>query len=249
MIKTDSTFLHKYTVDYSDVDDKRTLRPSHLIDYFQSISVMHSDYMGYDLEFFETKQIGWVLLYWHVQINRWPAEGEELTISTWSTDHKRVQANRDFAIEDKQGSEICYGASRWVLIDTALRRPAKPQKGFFDPYIFKNCREFKPETFKMNPVPEREPNSISTYFVTRHDTDTNGHTNNAVYIDWSTDNVPNEIYENKSLKDIKVAYKKECLRGTTVKIQTWIKGNEVISLFTDNDDEKIIFGQVITLWH
>ncbi|MGI6721198.1 MAG: acyl-[acyl-carrier-protein] thioesterase [Anaerovoracaceae bacterium] len=248
MKMTDSAFFHDYTVDYSDVDEKKTLRPSHLLDFLQSLAVMHSDYIGFDLDYFEQNHQVWMLINYHITIERWPAEGEILKISTWSDKYGRVRANRNFAVADEEGREICYAASRWVLVDLDKRRPAKPKPDFIEPYTFPNCREIPEESFEMPEMPAREPDWCQEMKVTRRDMDTNGHTNNARYMDWASDTIPDEIYLKKTLRDIRITYKKECTRGMKIKIRTWQEGDTLISLFTDADDDSYVVGEIATIW-
>lgn len=246
-------FSHEYQVDYFNVDDKLTIRPSHILNYLQSVAVLHSDAVGYDLNFFKRENLGWVLLFWHIQIKRAPVEGEQLKISTWSTDYKRAQANRDYLIEDINGKELCYGASRWVLIDTKKRRPTKPTEGFFDPYRFPDTRDFRNEDFEMPNFSNNSPCFSKTVSVTRRDTDTNGHTNNAVYLDWLIDNIPDEEYSSRSIKDIKISYKKEARRGAIVLGSYFIETLEDKTLrfsgiFSDKENPSVVFSKVSTLW-
>ena len=248
MKMTDSAFFNDYAVDYSDVDEKRTLRPSHLLDFLQDVAVTHSDQLGFDLDYFEREQIGWALLRWHIQISRWPHEGEQLTLSTWCEEYRRIRANRNFAIADSSGEEICYAASRWALMNMAGRRPARPQKDFLEPYKFPRCRGIPAEDFAMPKAPRREPDSVRLTEVTRRDKDTNGHTNNAVYLDWSTDSLSDGFYLTHTIRDIRIAYQKEAMQGMKIKIRTWREGDLVISLFTDAEKDSYQIGSVCTQW-
>lgn len=245
---TTSAFFQNYRVDYFTVDNKRTLRPSKLVDFLQSISVKHSDVVGYDLDFFKRENLGWLLSHWHIQIHRWPKEGEELLLSTWSDQYRRIQANRDFAIEDDQGNEIVYASSRWVLVDTNLRRPIRPANGFMAPYKFSNCRPLAKERYSMKKYPNREPDVIMETTVTRRDTDTNNHTNNAVYIDWACDTLDEALYETMTLTDIMVSYEKECRLGDKVTIETWQEGGTTFSRFRNSDEPSCIYGRIIMQW-
>lgn len=251
-------FIKKYTVEYSDVGNKRIMKPSRLVDCFQMLAVAHSDAAGYDLDWFAKEKLGWILLFWHIKIDRLPKEGETLTMSTWTKPYKRAQAQRDFAIEDERGQEVAYAASRWVLMDTVKRRPAKMKEGFFDSYVFENSRALSDEDFQMPSARDENFLGSRTFQVTRRDTDTNDHANNLVYIEWAFDDLSDEIYKNASVVDIRAAYKKECRRETTVKSAHYITHVEdersergkiqSISVFTDAENEEVVFGQVTSLW-
>ena len=57
------------------------------------------------------------------------------------------------------------------------------------------------------------------------------------------------IYEDMTLKDIRIVYRKECLRGDTVTIKTYLQdtenGKEIESFLYEGET---IVAQVITLW-
>ena len=64
------------------------------------------------------------------------------------------------------------------------------------------------------------------------------------------DQVPDDIYYNYKMIGLKVAYKKECMRGTTIDSNTYIEirdeETEVISCFRGPED--ILYAQVVSLW-
>lgn len=245
---TESYYYQDVQVDYAQVDSKRTMRPSSLVDALQSLAVKHSDAIGYDLDYFEREHMGWMLTNWHIRVSRWPGEGEPLRISTWCDQHGRVRADRDFRVVDKEGGTVCYASSIWVNIDTERRRPNRPSADFLDPYKFPKPLPLAKEDYAMPALPAREPDAVMETMVTRRDTDTNGHTNNAVYIDWATDTLSDAFYDGHTLSDMVVAYKKECRRGDRVRIASWREGTTILSQFTASDDPACVFGIMSMTW-
>lgn len=241
-------FKAEYTVSYSDISSKSTLKPSSVINYFQSLAVLHSDALGYSLDWFHENSLGWVLLSWHVVFDEMPKEGATLTAETWTSPHKRSQANREFALRDEHGNVLAWAASRWVLMNTARRRPAKLDAEFFGKYSFENGRECIDEDHAIE-FPE-DAETITSYStpVMRRDTDTNKHANNAVYIDWALDGVPDEIYDECKLTELTVLYKKECRRGDQVRCTICKNGNDYLCILTNDADPDIEFGRVLMRW-
>ncbi len=254
MNKIQEAFSCVTSVGYSDLDDKTALRPSNLVGILQNAAISHSNQAGYDLDWFMDNGYGWVLLLWHIRVKRLPKEGETLKISTWTKPHKRTQAHRDFLVTDEADREVCYASSRWVLLDSKTRRPFKFDDDFFARYLYASPGDFREESFQM-PVIDRDAELLveREISVTRRDTDFNGHANNVAYVDWSLDDVPNDIYEGFNISDIRVEYKKECLPGSKVKSACYLRNlphgqKEILSLFTDAADPKAVHGTVATIW-
>ena len=85
--------------------------------------------------------------------------------------------------------------------------------------------------------------------VTRRDTDTNGHANNVKYLEWVMDDIPDEIYADMALKDIRIVYRKECMRGDTVTVKTFVQETEEgKTVETFLYEGETVVAQVITLW-
>jgi medium-chain acyl-[acyl-carrier-protein] hydrolase len=177
-----------------------------------------------------------------------PKEGELLTCETWTSPHKRSQANREFALTDEHGVVLARAASRWVLMNTSRRRPAKLDPDFFGKYSFENGRVCADEDHTIDFPDDSE--MISTYSipVMRRDTDTNKHANNAVYIDWALDGVPDDIYDGCRIKELTVLYKKECRRGDQVRSTLYKNGNDILCVLADDNDPEKEFGHLLMTW-
>lgn len=218
MMKTGNTFNDEYKVVYVDLDNTYKMKPSRILSLFQHLATLHSNYAGYPVKTLSSEMgIGWILLFWHIKIDRLPDEEEKLTLHTWSEMFRKIQANRDFVMEDENGKEIVYASSRWALMDLNKRRPYRMTKEFYEKYLLENSREVAEEKYEKIKAPENADYVERVFRVYRRDTDTNSHVNNVIYLDWALDDIPDEIYENWNIVDIKVAYKKECMKNFIVR--------------------------------
>ena len=161
----------------------------------------------------------------------------------------RFQAERSFFLFDEAGNKLLDGASRWIFMDLARRRPAHAPDGMAERYHSGQEPAIPDEKFFMPKETEGDLLSTRTLPVTRRDTDTNGHANNVKYLEWAMDDVPDEIYDGMSLADVRIVYRKECVRGDIVEIKTYVRalpdGKEVLSFLSVG--EKIV-AEVATLW-
>ena len=216
-ITAKGTFTSKITVGYSDLDYSLRLKPQSILELCQNVAVLHSDAAGYDLQRFRDNHSGWGLTEWHIVFNDRPKEGSKIDLTTWAKRHKRVQADRSFNGIDEDGNEIFKCLSRWFLLDTEKRKPKRFTDEFFDAYVASDIpMAFEDETFKHPALDLYEEVSTINHLVTRRDIDANKHTNNIAYISWALDDLPDDIYYGREIKDLRVEYKREALLGDTV---------------------------------
>ena len=192
-------------VSYFQIDGNRNMSPAALLSCLQEAAVTHSDTIGYTLDYMAEHQWGWSVVNWHLQIYRMPQHGERIQVQTWSNKCMRFQAERSFFLFDEAGNKLLDGASRWIFMDLARRRPANAPDGMAERY----------------------------------------HSGQ----EWAMDDVPDEIYDGMSLADVRIVYRKECVRGDIVEIKTYVRalpdGKEVLSFLSVG--EKIV-AEVATLW-
>ena len=101
----------------------------------------------------------------------------------------------------------------------------------------------------MPKEPEGELIAERTVTVTRRDTDTNNHANNVKYLEWVMDDIPDEIYVDMRLKDIRIVYRKECMRGDMINVKTYVRDTEIGKIVDSFLYEgETVVAQVITLW-
>jgi len=248
-----TAYSKNYQLDYFDIDARLRLKPARIADIFQDLAIHHSAALGYNLEWFMNEHKGWALLYWHIVIDRLPVNGDDIVISTWSRPYKRAQADRSFSMKTKDGETLVIAESRWALMDTLKRRPARLPADFYEAYNIPGTPVMPDETFEMPVCEEVHFVTERTLEVFRSDTDTNGHVNNAVYLEWALDDVPDSVYDEYKLSDIRVAYRKECRKGAYIKSQSYARAvtesrTEISSVFVDADDEEKIYCQVSAMW-
>ena len=99
------------------------IRPLILMNELQSIADRHAEILGCGRTYCLENNIGWVVLYYLVDIIELPCEGEELTFTTWPSCQDALRATRDFEIRGNDGRLMVRATSQWILIDMERRRP------------------------------------------------------------------------------------------------------------------------------
>ena len=243
-----SCFSHKYFVNYSETDPRGRLSTAAAINCFQNLATLHSSATGHPLEWFGENHLGWVLLFWHAYFGEMPKEGEYYTAETWPQPHKRSQADRDFCLRLEDGTVFAKASSRWVLMNTERRRPAKLDPDFFNTYSLEDGRPCAGEDYFFDFPEDAEKVSEMPIDVMRHNTDTNGHVNNAVYIEWAIDCIPDDIYKQGDIVELMADYKKECRRGDNVTGSLYANGDDYLCVLHDGEDESKVFCKVLMKW-
>ena len=160
-----------------------------LVDYFQEAAGNHA--ASFALERGASLLPGrygvWVLTQLEVEVARYPAWRERVTLTTWASDRDPLYAWRDFEISGDDGP-VARGTSRWLVLDAERRRPVR-----------------LPETLQRLPLPDRPPAlehraldlappdpvaHADRRRVRLSDLDQNAHANNARYLVWALDAVP-----------------------------------------------------------
>jgi len=246
-------FSKSLNVSYYMTNTNLCLTPNYLVDILQDLAIEHSDYLGYTLEKLYAMERGWAIINWHIYVvKRYPRCGEKITIKTWATSCRRLQAERSFLIEEEYGNALIKASSFWVFMDLKRRRPTPIPAEMEGNYRSDLEPIIKDEKFIMEKVEGKEPIETAEFSVKRSEIDTNGHTNNARYLQWAMDMVPDTVFDELNNFDIVVAYKKECYKGTEVTAKTYISENsdkiKITTCFMDTTDETKVFCQVDTLW-
>ncbi len=249
---TDRAFVKDFCVRYSDTDEKNALSAANLVNILQTECINHSAAAGHGLDYFKDTHTGWAVSHWHIWVDSLPKEGDYIHVSTWSKPFRHAQAHRDISIEDETGHELIHASCRWVLMDTESRHPIKTE-AIMDDYCFETALPYSDEKFRMPSSSEDADIYDREFTVERSDMDVNGHTNNASYIKWAVDDIPDDIFMSHTLKEMIVKYHKECAKGDHVKSECAIEKADdgrllIISTQYDADDPKKMLCITASYW-
>ena len=191
-------------VSFLQIDCNSCMTPAALLSQLQEMAILHSDSLGYTIDYMLEHEWFWSVVNWHLKLYRMPRYGEKIIIQTWNDKFARFQANRSFYVFDEEGNKLMDGISRWVFMDLAKRRPANVPADMPPKYYSGKEAAILDEKFLMPKEPEGELIAERTVTVTRRDTDTNNHANNVKYLEWVMDEIPDEIYVGMALKDVRI---------------------------------------------
>lgn len=197
-------------VRFSEVDEKRFLSLSSIINYFQDCSTFHSESVGLGFDYLEKKHRVWLMSAWQVVIHRRPTFGESIQICTSPHEFKSLYGYRNFSIKDAEGNDLVVANSIWVYADTETGRPAKILPEDSEPYGIEPPYDMEYADRKIA-VPDQFE-ELQSFSITQSHLDCNHHVNNGQYIRMAEAYLPADF----TVSELRADYRKAALLHDTV---------------------------------
>ena len=171
--------------------------------YLMHAATEHASKRGFGYSDMAERHTAWVLSRLAIEINRYPAMSEPVTLYTWIDEAGRLFTNRCFELTDSTGASIVYARSLWAAIDLQTRRPISLDVEALSAYIVdRPCPIEKPG--KIAAV-ETEVEGLP-YQVKYSDLDVNGHFNSVKYIERFLDMFDLKLFREKEVKRFEISY-------------------------------------------
>lgn len=173
----------KYLIHASFVGDGDLIRPASILDLFQDEASIHAKILGMGFKDMYYKGLLWIVNYQEINyIGRVPHHCEEVMVSTWPHERKRLDYIREYEIRDLDGNLLISGIASWFTIDLNTRKLVKDDNVNFngDYYLDTNYPNFRRARLDLKPIGDVVK---WDYRVCYTDLDHNGHMNNAKYLD------------------------------------------------------------------
>jgi medium-chain acyl-[acyl-carrier-protein] hydrolase len=200
-------------VRYSECDEHGRLGVVPMINYLQDCSTFHCEDVGEGIKELGRQGLGWILAAWQIEVDRLPEYAEQVTISTWCYEMKRLHAMRNFQITDASGAPCVRAESQWFLYDLnenkVIRIPDEQHV-----YIEDTPRLDMPKLARKLKC-EGEGTPCSPILVSEQHLDTNKHVNNAQYVLMAIDALSEQGIE-APLERLSVQYRNMARLGDTV---------------------------------
>ena len=93
-------FKEEHQVSYGDCDETGKIQLPHLIEHFMQVSNDQLTSGGAGIHDLLKQNLGWVVVEYHLDIDRLPEAGEKITVTTNGSGYNRFFEYRDFGIID-----------------------------------------------------------------------------------------------------------------------------------------------------
>lgn len=200
----------KQRVRYSEVGADEKVSMSQIVKYFQDCSIFQSEDIGHGLHFLEKRNRAWLLLGWQILVDRYPCFGEEILVGTWAYDWKKIYGYRNFDIQDLNGNRIAYANSIWVYTDTQIQAPTNLDSDEVEAYGHhpRLSMDYAPRKIRT----PKDFIQLEPFLITKMHIDTNHHVNNAQYIAFAEELLPEQF----QIHQIRAEYKRSAVLHDTI---------------------------------
>ncbi len=219
---TGKPFERKYTVHYYETGIDGKLRVDSLMHYFEELALLQSEAMGVGLEYYRRHGLIWLLHRFDIRLHRLPGFGQKVVVKTLPSSVYRYLGFRKFSVHAPDGGLMAEADSAWLFVDTARKRPVRVNNDMKNAYGYSGLAG---EKLHMDDIPAVEgPLGVKQFRVRTADIDINRHVNNVVYVQWAMEAIPARLHENCRLQRIRIAWLKETLAGSRVRVLTRLSG-------------------------
>ncbi|MCR4896539.1 MAG: acyl-[acyl-carrier-protein] thioesterase [Lachnospiraceae bacterium] len=179
-------------VRFSEAGADGLLTMAGVVNYFQDCSTFQSEDAGVGLDYLRARGMVWVINSWQIEVLRYPALGEHITVGTAPYDLKGFLGMRNFVLLDEQGAYLVKASSIWSLIGTETFHPVGIPQEVLDAYTLepKVEMEYLPRKIRVPEGGEAFP----AMTVQQCHLDHNHHVNNGQYITLALGYLPEDFH-------------------------------------------------------
>ncbi len=207
-MKNNHKYRKKITSSYSDIGPSGQLKIAALFNLLQDAGAEHAERLnisGFDLA---RKDLFWVISRYRINIAKNPRLNEPLEITTWRSSLNNLYDLRWFTINDGTGETIVDALGSWVMVNKTRGTPCRLSRFIPDHLLSgKNSRAIDHYFPRLSLLTSADVEH--RFKIRMHDLDLNRHVNNAVYIEWAAETVPEEMLARYTPEKIDVHYFKE----------------------------------------
>jgi medium-chain acyl-[acyl-carrier-protein] hydrolase len=190
-----------------------------LANLFQEVANNHA--FSRQLDFFNMRERGlfWVLNRFRMQIIRYPAWRDTITLQTWVSAMMPF-SHRHLAVYDAENQPLVHATTIWIPLDFHTHRPRRLDN--FE--VLLNDRNNPCPLPDKLPAPA-DPVLSTTYTVAYSDLDMLGHVNNVQYMRWFLDDHFRDA-QAPTVTELSMHYLAEAFHGDVVHIFKTTEANK-----------------------
>lgn len=190
------------------------LSARHLFWILQESAGHHSTLLGFGEEKMKSLGLMWVVIRYRVEVARYPAAGESITVETWPGPVRHGFCPRAYNLLDGSGALLLRACATWAVVDRESRKMVSPQERGVNLEPLVTGEEIPQGGAIRKPVTDRE----RRFVVPAEYLDSNGHMNNTTYFDLAEESIERRAALS-GLKQVSVEYVNEALQGEEMSVR------------------------------
>ena len=209
-------FSYPAIVRFSDCGRDGRMRTADVVTLMQDCSAMQSDFLGIGTSELIAADRAWFVINWNIQIYKRPEVNTVIRVWTWATSFTGIFGERSMQITNERTGEIYAECDAlYVFMNLATMHPTKAQGKLVSGYPTGPALESVRKCGRKLPVIGEEQEA-EPFVVRKHDTDAYGHMNNARYVYYAEDYLPDDF----DVCRLQAEYKVSAREGDTVHVFT-----------------------------
>ena len=219
---TDGIYHDTFTLNSYEVDPFYQVQTTYYFRIMQEAAGSHAYQRELSIPHLQQEQKTWVVTRTVMQIDHYATWPDTLRVETWPQEPWKLYFPRVCRLHDSQGNRLFQSLTHWVVMDTTIQRPVKPQS------IADRFGPVHAETF-VDPNLGRRANvntavyaRILRYEPTVHysDCDLSHHVNNVVYVEWILESLSHAFRDSNLVTQVDISYLSQTYRNDRVMVRT-----------------------------
>lgn len=211
------------------IDCNMRLRPAAFMSIAQEIAGRGAEALGMGYDDLAAHGLAWIVSRMHIEFVKPAVWEQDVEIQTWHRGIESLFSRREYQLLDAQTRETLASATcAWLILDTNNRKLFRTDRfsELFD--TGPQCEEYAVPCSapRLRMPKDMEAEFIRTHKVRFSDLDFNHHVNNAAYLTWTMDSLPDEYCLHSYPKSLDINFILETRPNESVDIYRSIKTSE-----------------------
>lgn len=178
-------YVRRFRVRHYELDFFNLVNNAVYVKYMQEAAIEASSDVGYSPQWYRANGTGWVIRQLKIRYYQSAVYGEEIEVTTWVSDMKRVTSHREYSLTRvSDGAQVARARVNWVYLNLNTGQPLRIPPEFHD--AFQPSNELPPLDIRIRHARKTEDayRYLTTRRVNTHEVDTAQHVHHAVYLHW-----------------------------------------------------------------
>ncbi len=155
------------------------------LQWFEEAAIQASAAAGYGLAAYEELQGAWVMRDIDVEFLDSPRYDEEVNVTTWVSDFRRVRSHREYvARRTVDQAVLARGRAEWVFLDTRTLMPRRLSAEMVAQFDANGIAALEPVEWPASNDGESLGQLETAHGVLHREIDQMHHVNNVIYVEW-----------------------------------------------------------------